>query len=75
MRVAIYRWRKTPYAVDSLFRYLQFVSAFLYSLGHGGNDAQKTMGIIAGAQCAPAYIRYFRSRPSLLHCDRLTELK
>ena len=29
------------------FRILQFVSASLYSLGHGGNDAQKTMGIIA----------------------------
>jgi inorganic phosphate transporter, PiT family len=36
----------TPYAVDNLFRSLQFVSASLYSLGHGGNDAQKTMGII-----------------------------
>jgi inorganic phosphate transporter, PiT family len=40
--------RRTPYAVDRLFRHLQFVSASLYSLGHGGNDAQKTMGIIAG---------------------------
>src|SRR5882724_10389417 len=39
--------RYTPYAVDNLFRSLQFVSASLYSLGHGGNDAQKTMGIIA----------------------------
>jgi inorganic phosphate transporter, PiT family len=39
--------RFTPYAVDSTFRTLQFVSASLYSLGHGGNDAQKTMGIIA----------------------------
>jgi PiT family inorganic phosphate transporter len=39
--------RFTPYAVDSTFRNLQFVSASLYSLGHGGNDAQKTMGIIA----------------------------
>src|SRR6267142_711118 len=39
--------RSTPYAVDTLFRSLQFVSASLYSLGHGGNDAQKTMGIIA----------------------------
>jgi PiT family inorganic phosphate transporter len=37
----------TPFAVDSTFRKLQFVSASLYSLGHGGNDAQKTMGIIA----------------------------
>ena len=39
--------RSTPAAVDGLFRKLQFVSASLYSLGHGGNDAQKTMGIIA----------------------------
>jgi PiT family inorganic phosphate transporter len=39
--------RSTPYAVDATFRWLQFVSASLYSLGHGGNDAQKTMGIIA----------------------------
>ncbi|MGJ0505696.1 MAG: anion permease [Methylocystis sp.] len=39
--------RSTPSAVDTLFRSLQFVSASLYSLGHGGNDAQKTMGVIA----------------------------
>lgn len=39
--------RSTPLAVDHLFRLLQFLSASLYSLGHGGNDAQKTMGIIA----------------------------
>lgn len=39
--------RSTPTAVDALFRILQFASASLYSLGHGGNDAQKTMGIIA----------------------------
>lgn len=39
--------RSTPLAVDKYFRGLQFVSASLYSLGHGGNDAQKTMGIIA----------------------------
>jgi PiT family inorganic phosphate transporter len=39
--------RATPFAVDTTFRRLQFVSASLYSLGHGGNDAQKTMGIIA----------------------------
>jgi len=38
----------TPFAVDGVFRKMQFVSASLYSLGHGGNDAQKTMGIIAG---------------------------
>ena len=48
--VLIVSWvfvRQTPFAVDSTFRVLQFVSASLYSLGHGGNDAQKTMGIIA----------------------------
>jgi PiT family inorganic phosphate transporter len=39
--------RSTPSAVDALFRHIQFVSASLYSLGHGGNDAQKTMGIVA----------------------------
>lgn len=39
--------RTTPAFADATFRRLQFVSASLYSLGHGGNDAQKTMGIIA----------------------------
>ena len=40
-------FRKTaPSRVDQLFRRLQIVSAALYSLGHGANDAQKTMGII-----------------------------
>src|SRR5579859_4168118 len=38
--------RSTPKRVDRWFRYLQFVSAAFYSIGHGGNDAQKTMGII-----------------------------
>ena len=48
--VLIVSWlcvRETPTAVDATFRWLQFFSASLYSLGHGGNDAQKTMGIIA----------------------------
>ncbi len=48
--VLILSWlllRRTPYAIDRTFQRLQFVSASLYSLGHGGNDAQKTMGIIA----------------------------
>ena len=39
--------RAMPVVVDRVFRRLQLVSASLYSLGHGGNDAQKTMGIIA----------------------------
>src|SRR5467141_2512293 len=38
--------RATPARVDKWFRRLQFVSASFYSLGHGGNDAQKTVGII-----------------------------
>ena len=48
--VLIVAWacvRSTPVAVDRRFRKIQLVSAALYSLGHGGNDAQKTMGIIA----------------------------
>jgi inorganic phosphate transporter, PiT family len=38
--------RTSPLRVDNVFRRLQLVSAGLYSLGHGGNDAQKTIGII-----------------------------
>jgi len=38
--------RATPRKIDDWFRKLQLLSASLYSLGHGGNDAQKTMGII-----------------------------
>jgi PiT family inorganic phosphate transporter len=48
--VLIVSWifvKSTPFAVDRWFRIFQFVSASFYSLGHGGNDAQKTMGIIA----------------------------
>jgi PiT family inorganic phosphate transporter len=40
---------KPPRAIDVWFRKLQLLSAAAYSLGHGGNDAQKTMGIVAGA--------------------------
>jgi len=50
LMVLILSWifvRSTPFAVDRTFQRLQFISASLYSLGHGGNDAQKTMGIIA----------------------------
>ena len=48
--VLIVSWaarRSSPYTVDRRFRVLQLFSASMYSLGHGGNDAQKTMGIIA----------------------------
>jgi PiT family inorganic phosphate transporter len=40
---------KPPQKIDVWFRKLQLLSAAAYSLGHGGNDAQKTMGIVAGA--------------------------
>lgn len=48
--------KRTPFAVDKTFRHLQFVSASLYSLGHGGNDAQKTMGIIAVLLYSQGYL-------------------
>ena len=59
--------RASPLRVDSWFRRLQLVSAGLYSLGHGGNDAQKTIGIIwmlliatgyssAGSRLPPAWV-------------------
>jgi inorganic phosphate transporter, PiT family len=51
---------KAPGRVDHWFRRLQLMSAAAYSLGHGGNDAQKTMGIIAGALFAGGYIAEFR---------------
>jgi PiT family inorganic phosphate transporter len=44
--------RVAPARMDGIFRRAQFVSASLYSLGHGGNDAQKTMGIIAALLAA-----------------------
>src|SRR6266542_3861267 len=48
MVVTLWIFRSTrPSRVDALFRRLQLVSAAFYSLGHGTNDAQKTMGIIA----------------------------
>ena len=48
--------RSTPSKVDRWFRRLQLVSASLYSLGHGGNDAQKTMGIISVLLFANGYL-------------------
>ena len=48
-----------PRRVDNRFRKLQLVSAAAYSLGHGTNDAQKTMGIIAGVLYTSKYISTF----------------
>ena len=53
---------KAPQQVDTWFRRLQLLSAACYSLGHGGNDAQKTMGIIAGA----LYTAGFMTRQDML---------
>src|SRR5207237_5343337 len=54
---------KSPLQVDTWFRRLQLVSAAAYSLGHGGNDAQKTMGIIDVA----LYTCGFVSRTDIAH--------
>jgi inorganic phosphate transporter, PiT family len=48
--------RTAPRTVDRLFRKMQLLSAAAYSIGHGGSDAQKTMGIIAGALLAGGYL-------------------
>ena len=48
--------RSSPSRVNKLFRRLQLLSAACYSLGHGTNDAQKTMGIIAGLLFASGYL-------------------
>jgi PiT family inorganic phosphate transporter len=61
LMVAIY-WvfrRMTPGRVDHWFRRLQLVSAALFSLNHGANDAQKTMGIITGVLFAAGYVKVF----------------
>ncbi|HEY0511904.1 MAG TPA: inorganic phosphate transporter [Thermoanaerobaculia bacterium] len=52
------RWR--PSRVDRQFRKLQLLSAAAYSLGHGGNDAQKTMGIITGLLVSSGYLASFK---------------
>jgi PiT family inorganic phosphate transporter len=48
--------RSSPVRVDGLFRRLQLLSAAAFSLGHGGNDAQKTMGIIAALLVGAGYL-------------------
>ncbi len=51
--------RAAPRKVDRVFRKLQLLSAALYSLGHGTNDAQKTMGIIAGVLYTSGMMKEF----------------
>jgi PiT family inorganic phosphate transporter len=52
-------FRKTPQGVNRWSRRFQLVTAALYSLGHGGNDAQKTMGIITSLLFTAGYIQTF----------------
>src|SRR3954470_9204842 len=54
----IFRWTP-PSRVDRWFRRLQLISAAFFSLTHGANDAQKTMGIVAGVLFAAGYIQTF----------------
>jgi inorganic phosphate transporter, PiT family len=54
----LFRWTP-PSRVDRWFRRLQLLSAAFFSLNHGANDAQKTMGIIAGVLFAAGYIQRF----------------
>src|SRR5207248_9670983 len=54
----VFRWTP-PSRVDRWFRRLQLLSAAFFSLNHGANDAQKTMGIIAGVLFAAGYIQTF----------------
>jgi inorganic phosphate transporter, PiT family len=63
--IVLWIFRKgSPAGVDHVFRRGQLLSAALYSLGHGTNDAQKTMGVIAGVLfTVPAY-RYLVSDPT-----------
>lgn len=56
--------RSNPSKVDKIFRRLQLFSAAAYSLGHGGNDAQKVMGIIGAALIAQKVIPDMEALPS-----------
>ena len=54
----------TPFKADKWFRRLQLVSSALFSLGHGGNDAQKVMGIIAAAMVASGQLDNIKHVPN-----------
>jgi PiT family inorganic phosphate transporter len=58
--------RQTPHRVDRFFRRMQLVSAAIYSLGHGGNDAQKTMGIIVLLLTAAGHPQWGVARHKML---------
>jgi PiT family inorganic phosphate transporter len=56
--------RSNPYKADNLFRRFQLISSALLSLGHGGNDAQKVLGIIAAAMVASGNLDNIRHVPN-----------
>jgi inorganic phosphate transporter, PiT family len=56
--------RTNPYKADNWFRRLQLVSSALFSLGHGGNDAQKVLGIIAAAMVANGNLDDIKNVPN-----------
>jgi inorganic phosphate transporter, PiT family len=56
--------RATPHKADKWFRRLQLVSSALFSLGHGGNDAQKVMGIIAAAMVSAGQLDDIKNVPN-----------
>ena len=56
--------RANPYKAERWFKRLQLVSSALFSLGHGGNDAQKVMGIIGAAMVASHYIPDLKAIPN-----------
>ncbi len=60
MILTLYVFKKTPpKKVDHYFRYLQLVSSAIFSIGHGSNDAQKTMGIVAVLLYSTGYLNHF----------------
>ncbi|HZG24076.1 MAG TPA: inorganic phosphate transporter, partial [Chitinophagaceae bacterium] len=56
--------KANPHKADRWFRRLQLVSSALFSLGHGGNDAQKVMGIIAVAMVATGHLDNIKNVPN-----------
>ena len=64
--VAWVTWRTPRHKVEHTFRHLQLASAAAYSLGHGSNDAQKTMGIIVALLVASGHASWTRGQTTFL---------
>jgi inorganic phosphate transporter, PiT family len=75
LMVLVYRVfaRAAPGRVDAFFRPSQLISSGLLSLAHGGNDAQKTMGIIVGLLAAPSVQRLFANETGVLRALYLAD--